>query len=379
MKTTYRMAASVFAAILVYLTPVQGIDVSARSAVVLDGDSGRVLWEQNSQEESLIASTTKIMTALVVLEQAELEDRIEVPPEAVGVEGSSMYLTAGEMLTVEDLLYGMMLSSGNDAAVALAIHVSGSSEEFAGEMNRRARELGLAHTGFANPNGLDQEGNYSTAEDLGHLAAAAMANSDFRRIVSTKTYQCPGHTMTNHNKLLWQYEGAVGVKTGFTKKAGRILVGSAERNGRRLISVTIHAPEDWQDHRRLLDYGFSQYSIQTLVEENQQVGTLPVMSGQEESVSLLAAEGLRFSVLPGETPEYRLLTRPFLYAPVEEGETLGTLQLYLNQRLMGQMPVYAGKQVEAQPQPPTLWQRLHGIIFGEGKVCAGACAKDSCP
>ncbi len=373
------MAASVFAAILIYLTPVQGIDVSARSAVVLDGDSGSVLWEKNAQEESLIASTTKIMTALVVLEQAELEDRVEVPPEAAGVEGSSMYLTAGETLTVEDLLYGMMLSSGNDAAVALAVYVSGSTEAFAGEMNRKARELGLRHTGFANPNGLDQEGNYSAAEDLGRLAAAAMANPDFRRIVSTKTYQCPGHTMTNHNKLLWQYEGAVGVKTGFTKKAGRILVGSAERDGRRLISVTIHAPEDWQDHRKMLDYGFSRYSTEVLVEEGQQMGALPVMSGQREEVSLLAAEGLRFSVLPGETPEFRLLTRPFLYAPVEQGETLGTLQVYLNQRLIGQMPVYAGERVEAQPQPPNLWQRLQGIIFGEGKERAGACAKDSCP
>ena len=373
------MAAAVFAAILVYMAPIRGVDVSARSAIVLDGDSGRVLWEKNAQEECLIASTTKIMTALVVLEQGTLEDTVEIPAEATGIEGSSMYLTAGERLTVEDLLYGMMLSSGNDAAVALAIYVSGSPEAFAREMNRKAQALGLVHTGFANPNGLDQEGNYSTAADLGRLAAAAMENPDFRRIVSAKTYQCPGHTMTNHNKLLWQYEGAVGVKTGFTKRAGRILVGSAERKGRRLISVTIHAPEDWQDHRRMLDYGFSQYVTETLVAAGQRVGTMPVMSGCCDTVSLRAAQGLDASVLPGESAEYRLLTGPFRYAPVEQGEILGTLQVYLGRRLVGQMPVYAGEQVLPLPQPPTLWQRLQTIIFGEGTQGAGTCAKDSCP
>ncbi len=353
-----RMAASLVAAILVYMGPVSALEVSAHSAALLDGDSGQVLWEKNAQEQSLIASTTKIMTALVVLEQAELSDVVEVPQEAVGVEGSSMYLKAGERLTVEDLLYGLMLSSGNDAAVALSIFVSGSPEAFAEEMNRKAGELGLENTHFANPNGLDNEGNYATARSLGLLASAAMRNPDFRTIVSTKSYSCAGHSMTNHNKLLWQYDGAVGVKTGFTKHAGRILVGCAERGGRRLISVTINAPSDWNDHRQLLDYGFSQYSRRTLTEAGQEMGSMPVISGLAETVTLTAADHVEYEMLPEEKPEYRVLTRPFIYAPVEQGTALGTLQIYVGEKLVGQTALLAGETVEQIPEEPGFWERL---------------------
>ncbi len=352
------MAASIAAAILVYLAPASALDVSAHSAALLDGYSGQVLWEKNAREQSLIASTTKIMTALVVLEQGDLSDTVEIPEEAVGVEGSSMYLRAGETLTVEDLLYGLMLSSGNDAAVALSIYVSGSPEAFAAEMNRRAAELGLENTHFANPNGLDQEGNYATAESLGLLAAEAMRNEDFRTIVSTRTYTCAGHSMTNHNKLLWQYPDAVGVKTGFTRHAGRILVGSAERNGRRLISVTINAPSDWSDHRAMLDYGFSRYTCRTLVDAGQTVGSIPVMSGQAEQTPLVAAERVSYDLLDTEAPEYRLWTAPFVYAPVAEHTPMGTLQVYVSGVLVGQTALLAGEAVEQIPEEPGLLERL---------------------
>lgn len=358
-KMILRMAAWALAAICVYGGPVHALDVSAKSAILMDGDQGQVLWEKNADQKSLIASTTKIMTALVVLEHAALDETVTVDAGAVGIEGSSMYLKAGEELTVEDLLYGLMLSSGNDAAVALSIHVAGSPEEFAKLMNEKARELGLQNTHFANPNGLDSEENYATARSLGQLAAAAMKNDSFRTIVSTKSYNCPEHYMTNHNKLLWQYEGAVGVKTGFTKQAGRILVGSAERDGRRLVSVTINAPADWSDHKKLFDYGFTCYSPQTLVTQGQQVGHLEVISGIEASVPLVATEDVSFSMLSGETPELRVEAPAFVYAPVTQGTEVGTMQVLVGDRVVSTQKLLAGASVAQQPmESPSVWDRV---------------------
>ena len=371
------MAAWILAAIALYTGPVQALEVSARSAVLLDG--GDVLWEKNADEKSLIASTTKIMTALVVLEQADLEDVVQVDPAAVGVEGSSMYLKAGEELTVRDLLHGLMLSSGNDAAVALAIHVAGSVDGFAALMNDKAAQLGLETTHFANPNGLDDEGNYATARSLGLLASAAMEREDFRQIVSARTYTCAGHAMTNHNKLLWQYPGAEGVKTGFTKHAGRILVGSAQRNGRRLVSVTINAPDDWNDHRAMLDYGFSLYSPKTLVTEGTVLGAVPVVSGLETEVPVAAAQSLDYALREDETVETRLYLTPFVYAPVEMGTALGTMELYLGGRCIGQMELLAAADVAQLPEEPGAWERFLQRFSHKEDDNAGTCAKDTCP
>lgn len=357
-KMILRMAAWALAAICLYGGPVQALGVSAQSAIVMDGDQGQVLWEKNADKQSLIASTTKIMTALVVLEHAALEDPVTVASEAVGIEGSSMYLKAGEALTVQDLLYGLMLSSGNDAAVALSIHVAGSPEAFAELMNAKAQELGLKNTHFANPNGLDSEENYATARSLGQLAVAAMKNDSFRTIVSTKKYNCTDHFMTNHNKLLWQYEGAVGVKTGFTKHAGRILVGSAERNGRRLVSVTINAPSDWSDHKQMLDYGFSCYSPRLLVTQGQQVGFVEVVSGTQDQIPLVATEDVSFSMLPDEEAELRVETETFVYAPVSQGQALGTLQVFVGDRLISEQTVLAGAAVERLPEEPGFWDKV---------------------
>ena len=231
--------------------------VSAKSAALLDGMTGECLYAKNGNQRALIASTTKIMTGLLVCEAGELEKNVTVPDAAVGLEGSSMYLKKGETLTRGDLLYGMMLHSGNDAALTLAISVSGGEAAFVRQMNLRARALGLTQTHFANPHGLDSGENYSTALDLAHLAQAALQNAQFRLAVSTKSITCAGRTLTNHNKLLWRYDGCIGVKTGYTRHAGRILVSAAERDGRMLIAVTISDPDDWRDHTALLDYGFA--------------------------------------------------------------------------------------------------------------------------
>ena len=231
--------------------------VSAKSAALLDGTTGECLCAKNGDQRALIASTTKIMTGLLVCEAGEPERSVTVPDAAVWVEGSSMYLKRGETLTRRELLYGMMLHSGNDAALTLAISVSGSEAAFVRQMNLRARALGLTQTHFANPHGLDSGENYSTALDLAQLARAALQNEAFRTVVSTKTVSCAGRTLTNHNKLLWRYDGCIGVKTGYTRHAGRILVSAAERDGRQLIAVTISDPDDWRDHAALLDYGFA--------------------------------------------------------------------------------------------------------------------------
>ena len=277
----------------------QAAALSAKHAVVMDTATGKVLYEREANERCLIASTTKIMTGLIICEECDLSREISVPPEAAGIEGSSVYLKAGERVRVEDLLYGMMLQSGNDAAAALAIAHSGSIEAFAARMNERARELDLKDTHFANPHGLDAEENYSTAEDLARLAAVAMENETFARVVSTRQHRFGERVVINHNKLLWRYEGAEGVKTGFTKKAGRILVSSATRQGRRLICVTINAPDDWNDHAALLDEGFAQFEQHTLCREGQVFGAFTAPDGSLSGLAA-AAQDLQVLLLPEE-------------------------------------------------------------------------------
>lgn len=264
----------------------------------MDADTGAVLYEKDADAQSLIASTTKIMTGLLVCETCDLDEQVIIPPEAVGIEGSSVYLKAGETMTVRDLIYGMLLQSGNDAAMALALHISGSVERFAEQMNKKARELGLQNTHFANPHGLDDEGNYGSARDLATLTSYALKNPDFAQTVRTKAYRAGERYFTNHNKLLWRCEGAIGVKTGFTKKAGRILVSAAERNGRTLICVTVSAPDDWNDHCNLYDYGFSQYEMTAIAQEGKSVGTLPLIAEQTVSFPLLADETVTYEFRP---------------------------------------------------------------------------------
>ena len=232
----------------------EALEVSATAAVLMDADMGQVLYEKNGDRQMLIASTTKIMTALVVLEHAAPDDVITVTPDHMA-EGSSMYLRAGETLRVEELLYGLLLCSGNDAALALT-ECAGGLVPFVALMNEKASALGMAHTSFANPNGLDADGHYSTARDMAVLAAAAVENPTFRRICSSRSVTIGQRTMENHNRLLRQVEGCVGLKTGYTRAAGRTLVSCTERDGCRLVAVTLQDGNDWADHAALYDYGF---------------------------------------------------------------------------------------------------------------------------
>ncbi|MBQ7341127.1 MAG: D-alanyl-D-alanine carboxypeptidase [Oscillospiraceae bacterium] len=353
------MAAAFLAAALFLSVEVKAI--SAHSGILMDGATGRVMFEKMPDKQSLIASTTKIMTALVVCEQCNVLDRMKIPKEAVGIEGSSMYLKEGEVLTIQDLLYGLMLRSGNDAAVALAIYCAGTVEGFAELMNDKARMLGLSNTHFVKPNGLDAPGHYSTARDLGVLACYAMENPIFAQTVSTKSVTVGDRVLKNHNKLLWQVEGADGVKTGFTKAAGRILVSSATREGRRLVAVTINAPNDWQDHKSLLEEGFTQYTVRDIVEKGQCLGSLQVAGGLSGTVELLADADFSYALTETEEPQIVLPKPGFVYAPVAEGQEAGYAYVCLENNPVGKIPLVYGKTVEQEITPKkSFWQRILG-------------------
>lgn len=356
MKRLFAGAAAAFLAAALFV-PCKA--VSAKSAILVDGQTGRVLYEKQADTQSLIASTTKIMTALVVCEQTNVLDRVRIMPEAVGIEGSSMYLKAGEVLTVQELLYGLMLHSGNDAAVALAIYCGGTVEGFAQLMNDKAHRLGMHNTHFVNPNGLDAPGHYSTARDMAVLAAYAMENPIFARTVSTRFVTVGNRTLRNHNKLLWFLEGADGVKTGFTKKAGRILVSSCTRQGRRLIAVTMNDGNDWQDHQRMMEDGFSNYSVQQIICAGDCLGTVPVVSGESACVQLVATEGFSYALAPGEEPEIVLAEPGFVYAPVVAGQHAGYGYICLNGKAVGKVPLVYAATVETETvKEPSLWEKL---------------------
>jgi len=351
------MAAALLAAVLFF--PARVAAISAKSAILLDAQTGRILFEKDPHRQSLIASTTKIMTALVVCEQCNVLDRVSIPKEAVGIEGSSMYLREGEVLTVQELLYGLMLHSGNDAAIALAIYCGGTVEGFAELMNDKARRLGMENTHFVNPNGLDSPGHYSTAYDLAILAAYAMENPLFVQTVSAKTVTVGSRFLRNHNKLLWQVDGADGVKTGYTKASGRILVSSANRSGRRLVAVTINAPNDWQDHKELLEKGFAQYALKQIVKKGECLGTVEIAGGDAGKCRLIADEDFAYALQEGETCKTLLPKTGFVYAPVVENQNAGVAYICVGSKVVGTVSLVYGDTVEQETAPkPTGWRRL---------------------
>lgn len=301
-----------------------GTDNAAQAAIVVHPETGTVLYEKNADARLGIASTTKIMTALVVLEHCALEESVEILPEYTAVEGSSMYLRAGETYTVEKLLYGMMLVSGNDAALALACHTAGSVEAFADMMNDKARALGMTGSAFENPNGLDAEGHYSTARDMAKLACAAMENETFRTIVSTKSTTVDGQTLVNHNRLLRSYDGAVGVKTGYTKASGRALVSCAQRDATRFVCVTLSDPDDWNDHARLLDWAFANYAYRAVTGDTP-VYAVPVLSGTVQVCAATPEREVYLLLHPEDTVTLTAELPRFAFAPVEQGARVGTL------------------------------------------------------
>lgn len=360
MRKLFAGTAAVLAAVLLLSCPVSAL--SAQKAILTDGLTGQVLFEKAADSKSLIASTTKIMTALLVCENENVLDLVQVPAQAVGIEGSSIYLKAGEVVSVQELLYGMMLCSGNDAATALAIHCAGSVAAFVQMMNVRAAELGLSSTHFANPHGLDAAEHYSTARDLAKLAGYAMQNPLFAQTVATKSVRIGTRQLTNHNKLLWRVQGAQGVKTGYTRAAGRILVSSVQRQGRRLIAVTIDDGNDWADHAALYAQGFAQFTRKRLVSQGQVVGTVPIFGGVETCAEVVAVEDFYFPVAAAEQINICLSQKTMAFAPVVQGADAGFAYIRIGGRVAGKVAVQYAKTVEQQPPKPkgTFWRRWFG-------------------
>lgn len=350
------------------VTPPDELSLSAASAVLYEPMTGQFLYEKDADKRRPMASTTKIMTALVAIENASLSDTITVAPEAVGVEGSSIYLTAGEKVTLEVLLYALLLQSANDAATAIAYGLAGSVQAFADMMNERAKSMGLQDTHFTNPHGLHDDSHYTTARELAIIAGEAMKNETFRAISSTvkKTITLQDGTVSrvlvNHNRMLRMYDDIIGVKTGFTKKSGRCLVGAAEKVGLLLISVTLSAPNDWQDHRNLLDYGFLHYVCKNIVDAGAYRATLPVIGGKKTHVTVQNAEPLR-ACLPTEatyTIHIELARRP-LSAPLQSGEHVGTLFAKSNGKVVGSTPLIVTEEVPKNK----LKKGLFGKLFAD--------------
>lgn len=351
-----------------------GPEVSAQSAVVLTADTGTVLFEKDGHTPRPVASTTKIMTALLALEAAQEQGDplVDITQEMVAVEGSSMGLQAGDSISLTGLAAGMLLASGNDAANAAALYLDGSLESFAARMNQRAAALGMEDTHFVTPSGLDGEdaqglGHLSTAYDMALLARAALEDQAFRQLCSSPSLAVEFAepvkrvTYTNHNKLLTQYPGCVGVKTGFTKEAGRCLVSAAERDGALLIAVTLNAPNDWQDHAALLDYGFTQVEPYQLAGGDVRL-TVPVVGSPVEAVSLRGSNGGEVTLPLGQGAQVERVVRvpKFLYAPVEAGEQVGEICWYLEGQLLGSAPLTAAGAAPLQEKAPRLWERLFG-------------------
>ena len=287
----------------------QEIGTSARACVVIDADSGRVLLSHNAEEPLPMASTTKVMTALLALENGSLDDMVTCGPNAFGVPGTSIYLNKGETLSLHHMLYGLMLASGNDAATAIAEHIGGSIEEFCGMMTRRAAELGCSNTVFLTPHGLPQEGHYTTAHDLALIAREAMTHEVFREIVGTQRATIPwegreyDRVLNNKNKLLSTYEGATGIKTGYTRKAGRCLVFGAEREDMRVIGVVLNCPDWFNEAARLMDETFERYEAVTMLEAGDVLATLEVSHSDGETADATLAADLTGVVPKGSIPQ----------------------------------------------------------------------------
>ena len=311
----------------------EDISVSAGCAILIEPNSGKILFSKNADKCVQMASTTKIMSTILTLESGGLDEEFTVDTNAIMIEGSSMGLRPGDTVTKRMLCYGMMLPSGNDAANASAVAVAGKIDEFVQLMNDKANELGLENTHFVTPSGLDDytDEHYSTAYDMARLTAYAMQNDDFKEICATKEISFEvGEERTvwlsNSNKLLRNYNGCIGVKTGFTDKAGRCLISAVERWGVTLICVTLNAPNDWQDHTKLYDYGFDEISV---VKVGGVYVNIPGVGGQDDIVTLHADE--EYLVFPKNENiiiEKQIIVPRFVYAPLETGTIVGRIDYY---------------------------------------------------
>ncbi len=354
----------------IWASPAQALEmdqVTAESAVLMDQSSGRILFAKNEGERRPMASTTKIMTALLALEKGDLNSRVVVSKRAAETEGSSIWLEEKEVKTLEELVYGLMLRSGNDAAVAIAEHMAGSVEDFSVMMTESAREIGAYNTQFKNPHGLDDEEHFTTAYDLGLITCRALEIQKFKEILTTqeKRITWPGHEwdrfLRNQNKLLELYPGADGVKTGWTTPAGPCFVGSATRNQMQLVAVVLNSNNIWEDTVNLLDYGFENWVPRELLDSQQFIKTVEVEGGDRDKVSLMTETSF---ILPlkeeeEELVEYRVLVeKSALRAPLKEGQVLGEITVILQGEELKSINLVAGESIKKKNVFITLFNSL---------------------
>ena len=349
---------------LVYPIAKAEFSVSAKAAIVIAADTLEVLYEKSANQKLPMASTTKIMTALLLAEQPDLSKTVKTTKQMVTVEGSSMGLLEGDTVSYRDLLYGMLLASGNDAANTTAYVLAGSVQGFAKMMNEKAAELGMKNTSFVTPSGLDDENHYTTAYDLALLTAAALKNSAFRTACSSKSavlyYGNPPYrrTLTNHNKLLGNYEGIIGVKTGFTKKSGRCLVTAAEGEGKRVIAVTLNDPDDWNDHRKLLDYGLKK-TVVTEFKNYDVTDVMPIVCGSADLVRVKCEQAKICTAVGTENEIKRKIILPkFIYAPISAGEKVGEIEYYFKDTLVKTSDIFSVADVESYNRKENFQKRF---------------------
>lgn len=327
---------------------------SARSAIVIESSTNRVLYEKNAYQKLPMASTTKIMTALTVLNSCDVNDIVTVPKEACGIEGSSIYLQPGERLSVLHLLYGLMLRSGNDSAVALALHAGGSCENFAKMMNEQAHKIGAFNSNFVNPHGLHNDNHYTTAYDLAVISSAAMKNKIFSEIVSTKRIEIPctarnyNRVLYNKNKMLTLYGGATGIKTGYTKKAGRCLVSSAKRDGMELICVVLDCGPMWEVSMRSMDYVYANYKLEKYLHPYTYWGNLEVKN-RNQKIGCYTKESFSYPVCKNdrERISVRVEIPDTLKAPIKKDELIGKIKYYYDNQLIFSANIYTINGVES--------------------------------
>lgn len=345
------------------------INPSANGACAIEARSGEVYFSKNENTKMSMASTTKIMTAIIVIENCNLNDKVKITNEAVGTEGSSIYLKEGEVLTVDELLYALLLESANDASIALAIHCAGSVDDFVALMNQKASDLGLVSTSFTNPHGLDDDSHYTTPYELAKISAYAMTLPVFCEAVSTYKRVIPLDTdgsrvLVNHNKLLRTYEGAIGIKTGFTRKSGRCLVSCAEKNGVMLICVTLNAPNDWRDHADILDYGFDAYEGIHLASAGDYVLDIPVINGKASSVLCSNTNPLDITLKRSSINiSASFEANHMLCAPIRQGDLVGQIVFKNNGERIASLNLYALESVQNINYKKSFFER----IFKNGK------------
>ena len=353
-------------------------EISAKAAIVIDGVTGQVLWGRNIHQRLPQASTTKMMTGIVALERGNLSDTVVVSKRSSDIAGSSIYLEPGERLTFEQLLYGVMLNSGNDASNAVAEYVGGSTDRFVGLMNDKAKALGLKNTQYTNPHGLPSDDHFSSAYDMAMIARYALSNPEFAKIATTKAIEVPGNgrierrVLVNHNKLLRYFPGAYGGKTGYTSVAGRCFVGSAKRDGRYVIEAILDAPKMWEDAEALLNHGIDKFKSESVAKAGTAIGKVTVHGGRNAQVAAVLPQDVSVTVGPGfdgaVSTSYDLL--PDVQAPVTAGQKIGNFHVKQGDKLVASFPLTAASAVTAAPPLSTELTPVLGWFLKGGALSA---------